>query len=142
MPPVRPSSDASALETVLDAARSLAAERVGALRAPDAEIEPFAVVHTARGLVPVLLGDVAEHLATLDGTNRVAGSLLHQFDADAFALATLWHASPDGTAEHPQAREVLRIIVGHVSGSSTAVFAEIERRPEGPRLAPVWETIA
>ena len=142
MPPVRPSSDASALGTVLDAARSLAAERVGGLRAPDAEIEPFAVVHTARGLVPVLLGDVAEHLATLDGTNRVAGSLLHQFDADAFALATLWHASPDGTAERPQAREVLRIIVGHVSGSSTAVFAEIERRPEGPRLAPVWETIA
>jgi hypothetical protein len=142
MPEPAGTEDQAALESVLDAARGLAADRLGELDAADAPIAPFAVVRSARGLTPVLLDDVAEHLATPEGTSRVAGSLLHQFDADAFALATPWHASPDGRPDHPQAREVLRIIVGHVSGRSGAVYAEIERRPEGPRLAPVWETIA
>ncbi len=132
----------SALAEVLDAARSLAIARVGGLDDAGAPVAPFAVVRTPAGLRPVLLDDVAAHLATPAGVNRVAGSLLHQFEADAFALAAPSHASPDGRPEHPQAREVLRIIVGHVSGVSGAAYAEIDRGPGGVRLGPVWETIA
>ena len=52
-------------------------------------------------------------IVTLEGLNRVAGSLLARFGADCFAIVTRWFASPDGNPEHPQSLEVVRVIVGH-----------------------------
>jgi hypothetical protein len=140
--PAAPPDVQAALREVMDLARALAVSRLEELDDPAADVAPFAVVRTADGLTPVTLDDVRGHLGNPDGMGRVAASLLAQFDADAFAIAARWYASPDGSPEHPQAREVVRVIIGHSDGLSGAVFAELERRPEGPRLASVWETVA
>jgi hypothetical protein len=140
--PAAPPEVQAALREVMDFARALAVTRLQELDDPAADVAPFGVVRTDTGLTPVALDDVRGHLGNPDGMGRVAGSLLAQFDADAFAIAARWYASPDGSPDHPQAREVVRVIVGHSDGLSGAVFAEIDRRPEGPRLASVWETVA
>ncbi len=130
------------LRGVLDAARAFAHERIDALGEPDAEIAPFAVVEAPGGSRVVLLEDVAEHLDSPAGVNRVAATLLGRYEAESFAIASRAWASPTGTAEHPQAREVLRIIVGHASGLGGALFAAIERGGRRVRLSPIWQTNA
>jgi hypothetical protein len=60
--------------------------------------------------------------------------------AEAFAIAALASASPDGGAEHPQAREVVRVIVGHADGTSGSTWCELRRGADGPRLTGFWET--
>lgn len=134
-----PDETQATVRRTLDFARALAETRTADLRGADADIEPFAVVHDAEhGLRPVLLADVREHLNTPEGLNRVAGSLLARFGADCFAIVTRWFASPDGNPEHPQSREVVRVIVGHASGASGALYTDVTRTDEGPRLAGVW----
>jgi len=133
---------AEQMRTVLDAARALARERVDALDDPEAAIAPFAVVDAAGGTKVVLLADVAEHLASPEGVNRVAATLLGRYGAESFAIASGAWASPSGASEHPQAREVLRVIVGHASGLGGALFAGVERGVNGVRLSPVWQTNA
>jgi hypothetical protein len=71
---------------------------------------------------------------------RVAGTLLKRPGAEAFAIAATATASPDGSPAHPQAREVIRVIVGHAEGMSGATWCELRRGPEGPRLTGLWET--
>ncbi|MBW3551232.1 MAG: hypothetical protein KY442_10595 [Proteobacteria bacterium] len=83
---------------------------------------------------------LAEHLADAAGTGRVASTLLQRYGADAFAIAATATASPDGSPEHPQAREVVRVIVGHADGTSGATWCELRRGSEGPRLTGLWET--
>ncbi len=133
---------AEEMRTVLDAARALAHERVDALEDPEAAIAPFAVVDVAGETKVVLLEDVAEHLVSPEGVNRVAATLLGRYDAESFAIASRAWASPSGGADHPQAREVLRVIVGHASGLGGALFAGVERGPTGVRLSPIWQTNA
>ncbi|MCX6385029.1 MAG: hypothetical protein NTV40_00070 [Solirubrobacterales bacterium] len=140
--PAAPAEVQEALRDVMELARGLAVSRLEELDDPAAEITPFGVVRTESGLVPVLLDEVAEQLGNPDGMGRVAASLLGRYEADAFAIAARWYSSPDGSPDHPQAREVMRVIVGHSDGLSGAIFAEIDRRPEGPRLSAVWEAVA
>jgi hypothetical protein len=123
------------LAETLDVARATAEARVEA-----GDLEPFALVHADADLRLVLLGDVAEHLADPAGTGRVAATLLERYGAEAFAIAAGATASPDGSAEHPQAREVVRVIVGHADGTSGATWCELRRGAEGPRLSGLWET--
>lgn len=123
------------LAETLDVARAAAEGRV-----QRGDLEPFALVHAEADLRLVLLGDVAEALGYADGTGRVAATLLRRYDAAAFAIAALGFASPDGSPEHPQAREVVRIIVGHADGASGATWCELRRGPDGPRLTGLWET--
>ena len=129
-----PSTRALLTET-LDVARATAEGRV-----ERGNLEPFALVHAEGDLQLVLLGDVAEALDHADGTGRVAATLLRRYDAAAFAIAVATFASPDGSPEHPQAREVVRIIVGHSDGASGATWCELRRRADGPRLTGLWET--
>lgn len=123
------------LAETLDVARATAEGRV-----KHGDLEPFALVHAANDLRLVLLGDVAEALHRPDGTGRVATTLLRRYDATAFAIAAPGVASPDGSPEHPQAREVVRVIVGHADGTSGATWCELRRGREGPRLTGFWET--
>jgi len=123
------------LAEILDVARATAEGR-----ADRGDVEPFALVHTQGDLQLVLLGDVADSLADAQGTGRVAGTLLQRYDAQAFAIAALSTASPDGAPGHPQAREVVRVIVGHKDGTSGATWCEVRRTPAGPRLTGLWET--
>jgi hypothetical protein len=58
----------------------------------------------------------------------------------AFAIAVATFASPDGSPEHPQAREVVRVIVGHADGTNGATWCELRRGADGPRLTGLWET--
>lgn len=127
------------LGEVFDFARALAQARLEELDAPDAEIEPFGVAAVGEELKVVLLDDVRGHLATPHGMGRVAGTILQRYGADTFAIAATHHASPDGSAEHPQAREVMRVVVGHANGMSGAMYAAVERGTQGPRLGQVWE---
>jgi len=83
--------------------------------------------------------DDARVTAELRGVLDAARALAH---AESFAIASRAWASPTGTAEHPQAREVLRIIVGHASGLGGALFAGIERGGRRVRLSPIWQTNA
>lgn len=137
-PPIPPDVS-TLLRTVVDFTRALAETRTAELEGMDADIEPFAAIHTDDGLTPVVLTDVREHLNTAEGLGRVASSLMARYRADAFAIANRWYASPTGDPQHPQAREVVRVIAGHASGASGAVFSEVVRGPTGPRLAGVWE---
>jgi len=123
------------LADTLDVARATAEGRT-----ERGDLEPFALVHAGGDLQLVLLGDVAEHLADPGGTGRIASTLLGRYGADAFAIAALTTASPDGSPEHPQAREVVRVIVGHADGTSGATWCELRRGPDGPRLTGLWET--
>jgi len=133
---------AEEMRAVLDATRALAHERVDALEDPAAAIAPFAVVDAGGETKLVLLEDVAEHLASPEGVNRVAATLLGRYGGESFAIASGAWASPSGGVEHPQAREVLRIIVGHASGLGGALFAGVERGTNGVRLSPIWQTNA
>ena len=130
-----------AVQTVLKETLDLARATAEA-RAEHGDLEPFALVHAAGDLQLVLLGDVAHHLDAPAGTGRVAATLLQRYDAEAFAIAALAAASPDGAAEHPQAREVVRVIVGHADGTSGSTWCELRRGPEGHRLTGLWETAA
>ena len=123
------------LAEILDVARATAEGR-----ADRGDLEPFALVHTTGDLELVLLGDVADALSDATGTGRVAGTLLQRYGAEAFAIAAVATASPDGTPEHPQAREVVRVIVGHKDGTSGATWCEVRQTPAGPRLTGLWET--
>lgn len=123
------------LAETLDVARATAEAR-----AEHGDLEPFALVHQAGDLQLVLLGDVAGHLADPVGTGRVATTLLQRPGAEAFAIAVLTTASPDGGPEHPQAREVVRVIVGHADGTSGATWCELRRGADGARLTGFWET--
>ncbi|MDP9385109.1 MAG: hypothetical protein M3P50_07735 [Actinomycetota bacterium] len=123
------------LGETLDVARATAEGR-----AETGDLEPFALVHAGGDLRLVLLGDVAEHLADASGTGRIASTLLQRYGADAFAIAATATASPDGSPEHPQAREVVRVIVGHADGTSGATWCELRRTADGPRLTGLWET--
>jgi len=123
------------LAETLDVARGTAEGRVKA-----GDLEPFALVHADGELRLVLLGDVAETLVDAAGTGRVANTLLQRYAADAFAIVARATASPDGSPDHPQARDVVRIIVGHADGTSGATWCELRRTPEGPRLTGLWET--
>lgn len=123
------------LGETLDVARATAEGR-----AERGDLEPFALVHAGGDLELVLLGDVAAHLEDAAGTGRVASTLLQRYGADAFAIAATGTASPDGSPEHPQAREVVRVIVGHADGTSGATWCELRRGPEGARLTGLWET--
>lgn len=129
-----PSAQALLTET-LDVARATAEGRI-----ERGDLEPFALVHTRGDLQLVLLGDVEEALRDASGTGRVAATLLRRYDAGAFAIAVLTLASPDGSREHPQSREVVRVIVGHADGTSGAAWCELRRGPDGPRLTGLWET--
>lgn len=133
-PHLDPSAQALLAET-LDVARATAHGRVEL-----GDLEPFALVHADEDLKLVLLGDVSDALASADGTGRVAATLLRRYGASAFAIAALSLASPDGSPEHPQAREVIRVIVGHADGTSGATWCELRRGPDGPRLTGLWET--
>jgi len=129
------------LRELVDFARALAEARVSELESEDAEMEPFAVVDRDGGeLTPVLLGDVASALDTTEGLGRVASTLLSRYDATTFAVASRWWASPDGDPSHPQAREVVRVVVGHREGAAGMTFTEIHRGDGGVRLAGIWET--
>lgn len=123
------------LAETLDVARATAEART-----ERADLEPFALVHVEEDLRMVLLGDVADSLEDATGTGRVARTLLDRYAADAFAIAARGIASPDGTPEHPQAREVVRVIVGHADGTSGATWCELRRGKDGPRLTGLWET--
>ncbi len=127
------------LEAMLEVARALAHERVDALATPDAVIEPFAVAWTGGEQRLLDLADVAGALASPTGVNRVASTLISRYDADTFAVVSVAHASPSGDAEHPQAREVLRVILGHATGFSGSAWAEVDRTSSGPRLSAVWQ---
>lgn len=128
------------LRDVMDFTRDMARVRLEALTRPDARIEPFGAILTDEELRGVVLDDVAEHLTTPEGTSRVAASLVERFGARAFAVATAAWSSPDGSPEHPQRREVVRVVVGDESGLTGALFGEVQRRAEGPRLTGIWET--
>lgn len=135
------------MSTHLDpAAKALLAETLDVARATAegrterGDLEPFALVHAGGDLRLVLLGDVAEALEDAAGTGRVARTLLDRYAADAFAIAARGVASPDGSPEHPQAREVVRVIVGHADGTSGATWCELRRGKDGPRLTGLWET--
>ncbi len=119
------------LAETLDVARATAEGRAKA-----GDLEPFALVHADGDLRLVLLGDVAHALADPAGTGRVAATLLQRYGADAFAIAAPATASPDGSPEHPQAREVMRVIVGHADGTSGSAWCELS----GGRLSGLWET--
>ena len=123
------------LAETLDVARATAEGRT-----EKGDLEPFALVHAAGDLQLVLLGDVAHHLADPGGAGRVASTLLQRYSADAFAIAATATAAPDGSPEHPQARVVVRVFVGHADGTSGATWCELRRGPEGPRLTGLWET--
>ena len=123
------------LAETLDVARATAVART-----ERGDSEPFALVHVEDDLRMILLGDVADALGDATGTGRVARTLLDRYAADAFAIAARGIASPDGTAEHPQAREVVRVIVGHADGTSGATWCELRRGKDGPRLTGLWET--
>jgi len=129
------SSARAVLAETLDVARATAEGRV-----EQGDLEPFALVHAKGDLQLVLLGDVAGALSHADGTGRVAAALLRRYDAAGFAIAVATVASPDGSPEHPQAREVVRIIVGHADGTSGATWCELRRSAGGPRLSGLWET--
>ena len=119
------------LSETLDVARGTAEART-----ERGDREPFALVHTGGDLKLVLLGDVAHALADPAGTGRVAATLLQRYEADAFAIAAPATASPDGSPEHPQAREVMRVIVGHADGTSGSTWCELR----GGKLTGLWET--
>jgi hypothetical protein len=121
------------LAETLDVARATAEGRTEA-----GDAEPFALVHAGGDLRLVLLGDVADALRDAAGTGRVAATLLQRYGADAFAIAARAVASPDGSPEHPQAREVMRVIVGHADGTSGSTWCEMR----GGKLAGLWETAA
>ncbi len=123
------------LTETLDVARATAEART-----ERSDLEPFALVHVDDDLRMVLLGDVAGALEDATGTGRVARTLLDRYGADAFAIAARGVASPDGSPEHPQAREVVRVIVGHADGTSGATWCELRRAKDGPRLTGLWET--
>lgn len=123
------------MSETLDVARATAGGRV-----ERGDLEPFALVHAGGDLRLVLLGEVSEALGYADGTGRVAATLLRRYDAVAFAIAAAGFASPDGSPEHPQAREVIRIIVGHADGTSGATWCELRSGPDGKRLTGLWET--
>lgn len=127
------------MEAMLEVARALAHERVDALTSPDAVIEPFAVAWTGGEQRLLDLADVAGALATPTGVNRLASTLISRYDADTFAVVSAAHASPSGDAEHPQAREVLRVILGHATGFSGGAWTEVDRTAAGPRLSAVWQ---
>lgn len=131
---LEPDAKALLAET-LDVARATAEGR-----AEHGDLEPFALVHANGNLQLVLLGDVAEALEDAAGTGRVATTLLSRYGADAFAIAARAVAAPDGTPEHPQAREVVRVIVGLPDGTSGATWCELRRTADGPRLTGLWET--
>ena len=119
------------LAETLDVARATAEGRAKA-----GDLEPFALVHAGGDLRLVLLGDVAHALADPQGTGRVATTLLQRYGADAFAIAAVATASPDGSPEHPQARQVMRVIVGHADGTSGSAWCEVQNG----RLTGMWET--
>ena len=119
------------LTETLDVARATAEGR-----AERADLEPFALVHTEGDLRLILLGDVAEALEDAAGTGRVARTLLDRYGAAAFAIAARGVASPDGSPEHPQAREVVRVIVGLPDGTSGSTWCELRNG----RLSGMWET--
>jgi len=123
------------LAELLDVARATAEAR-----AERGDLEPFALVHAGGEEQLILLSDVAEHLTDATGTGRVATTLIARYDAEVFAIAALATASPDGAPEHPQAREVVRVIVGHRDGASGATWCELRRTVDGPRLTGLWET--
>ena len=139
-------SDPADHEHLEPAARTLLAEILDVARATAegrterGDLEPFALVHAGGDLQLVLLGDVAGALGDPDGTGRVAGTLLRRYGAEAFAIAALATASPDGSPAHPQAREVVRVIVGLPDGTSGASWCELRRTADGPRLTGLWET--
>lgn len=136
--PLDPSVEAL-LREALDVARATAEARTEA-----GQLEPFALVASASAsaaeLRLILLGDVAEHLGDAAGTGRVAQTLIERYAATAFSIVALAHASPDGSPEHPQSREVMRVIVGHSDGTTGATWCELRRGAEGPRLTGLWET--
>ena len=70
----------------------------------------------------------------------MARTLLDRYAAAAFAIAARGIASPDGSPEHPQAREVVRVIVGLPDGTSGSTWCELRRGADGPRLSGLWET--
>jgi len=127
---LEPAAKALLTET-LDVARATAEGRL-----EHGDAEPFALVHVDDDLRIILLGDVAHALADATGTGRVARTLLDRYDAAAFAIAAQGLASPDGSPEHPQAREVVRVIVGLPDGTSGSTWCELR----AGRLTGLWET--
>lgn len=119
------------LAETLDVARATAEGRT-----ERGDLEPFALVHAGGDLQLVLLGDVAGALRDAAGTGRVAATLLSRYGADAFAIAAPAVASPDGSPDHPQARDVMRIIVGHADGTSGSTWCELRNG----RTSGLWET--
>ena len=124
------------LAEILDLARA-----TSEARAERGDLEPFALVRAAgQEEQLILLGDVAQHLGDASGTGRIATTLIGRYDAEVFAISAQATASPDGSPAHPQAREVVRVIVGHRGGASGATWCELRRTADGPRLTGMWET--
>jgi hypothetical protein len=123
------------LAEILDVARATAEARADA-----GELEPFALVHAGGEERLILLGDVAQHLVDAAGTGRVATTLISRYDAEVFAIVARATASPDGSPQHPQARDVVRVIVGHRDGASGSTWCELRDTADGPRLTGLWET--
>lgn len=128
------------LEAMLDVARSLAHERIDSLEDPVAAVVPFAVTWAQEQQKLLDLTDVAHALATPDGVNRIAATLISRYEADTFAIVSASTASETGDSQHPQAREVLRVILGHATGFSGSAFCDVQRTPNGPKLSGVWQT--
>jgi hypothetical protein len=102
--------------------------------------EPFALVHAGGDLRLILLGDVSAALedAAWNGPGRAhpARPLRGRRVRD----RRRGIASPDGSPEHPRAREVIRVIVGHADGTSGSTWCELRRGADGTRLSGLWET--
>jgi len=131
------------LRELLDVGRATAEARLEQTTDREDPIEPFALVtDDEKGTRLVDISAVAQHTTTPEGMGRVIHSLLQQTGAEGFAVGARHVASPDGELTHPQAREVVRVIVGHRDGTSGATFCEVRRGPDGPRVSGFWETAA